>query len=53
MKIEEALLQEYIEKIGDEWVVLSHDRKKRLGSYKTKEDAIKRLRQIEYFKNKG
>lgn len=33
--------------------VLSEDGKKRLGSYKTYGEAVKRLQQIEYFKNKA
>jgi len=36
------------------WVVLSEDGKKKLGGpYKTREEAIRRLRQVEYFKSKG
>ena len=50
-----ALLEAYlIEKIvqrGSKWVIMSKDGSKQLGEYDTKEDALKRLRQIEYFKN--
>lgn len=35
------------------WVVYNHDYTKSLGHYDTKEEAEKRLRQIEYFKHKG
>jgi hypothetical protein len=38
-----------IRKIGTEWCVLSGDGTKRLGCYKTKQEAVKRLRQVEYF----
>lgn len=41
---------DYIEKINSEWCVFSKSGKK-LGCYKTKNGAVKRLRQIEYFKN--
>lgn len=41
----------YIRKVGNKWVVFSHDGKK-LGEYGSKKEAVKRLRQIEYFKNK-
>ena len=33
------------------WVIYSHDYKKKLGEYTSKEKATKRLRQIEYFKS--
>jgi len=33
------------------WVIYSHDYKKKLGTYDTKESATKRLREIEYFKS--
>ena len=33
------------------WVIKSEDGTKTLGTYATKEEADKRLRQIEYFKN--
>ena len=39
-----------IKKRGDSYVVLNHTGKKVLGAYATKEEAIKRLAQIEYFK---
>lgn len=35
------------------WIVYNHDYKKKLGTYDTKEEALKRLRQIEYFKHQG
>ncbi len=34
------------------WVVYSHDYSKKLGTYPTKEKALKRLRQIEFWKSK-
>lgn len=37
---------------GNKWVIYSHDGKK-LGEYSSKKEAVKRLRQIEYFKNKS
>jgi hypothetical protein len=35
------------------WVIYSHDYKKKLGTYDSKEAAEKRLKQIEYFKHQG
>lgn len=43
-------ITEHVEKRGDKWVVMNHDRTKELGEYDSKEAADKRLRQIEYFK---
>ena len=43
----------FVEKRGDKWVVLSHDRKKVLATEDTKEAADKRLGQIEYFKHQN
>ena len=40
-----------IVKEGSDYIVKSHDGKKTLGSYKTKEAAEKRLKQIEMFKH--
>lgn len=43
-----------IVKKKDGWHVLSEDRKKKLGGpYKTRKEALKRLRQVEFYKNKG
>lgn len=42
----------FVRQVGDEWEVLSH-KGKILGKYKTKAEANKRLRQIEFWKNKG
>lgn len=39
-------------KIGDKYVIKSEDGKKTLGTYATREEAEKRLQQIEYFKHK-
>jgi hypothetical protein len=39
-----------IVKQGSKYVVKSHDGKKNLGSYRTRDAAKKRLRQIEFFK---
>ena len=41
----------YIEKEGSEYTVKSEEGKN-LGSYKTKQEALDRLRAIEHFKNK-
>jgi len=40
-----------IRKEGDKYKVLSRDGKKQLGEYKTRAEALTRLRQIEYFKH--
>lgn len=42
-----------IVKVGDKFVIKSEDGSKTLGTYTTKEEAEKRLKQIEYFKHKG
>jgi len=42
-----------IRKQGKKYVVKSHDGSKVLGTYGSKSAAVKRLRQIEYFKHKG
>jgi len=40
----------YIRQVGNKWKVLSQ-KGKSLGTYDTKEEAVKRLRQVEYFKH--
>lgn len=40
-----------IRKVGTKYQVLSHDGKKVFGTYDTKEEAQKRLRQVEMFKH--
>jgi len=40
-----------IKKKGWKWVLFSKDGKKVLGEFKTKKDALKRERQVIYFKN--
>lgn len=40
-------------KVGDKFVIKSEDGSKTLGTYGTKEEAEKRLREIEYFKHRG
>lgn len=40
-----------VQRIGDEWCVLS-EKGKRLGCFKTRKEAQDRLREIEYFKHK-
>jgi hypothetical protein len=40
-----------IRKIGGKYVVLSEHTGRRFGSYKTKAEAQKRLRQVEFFKH--
>ena len=47
------LREDFIEKRGDEFVILSKDRTKVLGRFKTRAEAEKRLRQIEHFKVRG
>jgi hypothetical protein len=43
-----------IKKSGSGYTVYSHDGKKKLGGpYPSKEQALRRLRQVEYFKHKG
>lgn len=50
MHFTEAVIKEQ----NGSFYVYSHDGKKKLGGpYKTKKEAVKRLQQIEYFKNKG
>jgi hypothetical protein len=40
-----------IRRVGDKYVIYSEDGK-RLGEYDTKAEAVKRLQQIEYWKNR-
>lgn len=40
-----------IKKEGYKWVLYTKDRKKVLGTFKTKTEAVKRERQIQYFKH--
>mgnify|MGYP001588482632 CR=1 FL=1 len=40
-----------IKKIGSKYVVLSEKSKRRMGSYRTKKEAVKRLQQVEFFKH--
>lgn len=40
-----------IKKVGHWYVLFSKDGTKRLGTYKTKEEAEKRERQVQYFKH--
>jgi len=40
-----------IRKQGDKWVLYSKDGSKKLGVFKTKDAALKRERQISYFKH--
>ena len=42
-----------IKKQGYKWILFSKDKKKKLGTFKTKKEAIKRERQIQFFKHKG
>jgi len=46
-------LVEHIKEENGKWVIYSKDYSKKLGEYETKADAVKRLKQIEYFKHKG
>jgi hypothetical protein len=51
MKLDQ-LLCEYVEKRGNEWVVLNHTKKKVLGTHPTREKALAQLRAIEINKHK-
>ncbi len=42
-----------IRKEGDKYVIKSEDGTKTLGTFATKEEAEKRLREIEYFKHRS
>ena len=42
-----------IKKVKSQWILYTKDGKKILGKFKTKKDALKRERQIIYFKSKG
>lgn len=46
MKIREILC-EFVERRGNKWVVVTHDRSKILGTHDTKEGADRQLRAIE------
>jgi len=46
-------IQSHIRHEDGKWVIYSHDYKKKLGTYDSKEAATKRLREIEYFKHQG
>lgn len=39
-------------KKGNKWVLCSSDEKKKLGEFKTKKEALKKEKEIQYFKNK-
>ena len=40
-----------IRKEGEKWVLFTHDGKKKLGTFDSKKEAVKRLREVEYFKS--
>jgi len=42
----------HIVKEGDKWVLYSKDGKKKLGTFDSKEAALKHEAEVEYFKNK-
>jgi len=48
----ESKISEKIVKVGNKWQVQSH-KGRNLGTYDTKEEAVKRLRQVEFFKHKN
>ena len=50
-EVEEADLSEIIKQEGSKWVLYTSDGKKKLGEYGTKEEALKRERQIQFFKH--
>lgn len=41
-----------IKKVDGKWILYSANGKKKLGEFKTKKDALKRERQVIYFRNK-
>ena len=43
----------FIRKSGDEYFVYSQEGKKLSKGYKTREEALKRMREIEYFKHQN
>ena len=49
--VAESLTTHMLKKIGSKWVVFSETTGRKMGSYKTKKEAKKRLRQIEFFKH--
>ncbi|AAQ17831.1 hypothetical protein Aeh1ORF165c [Aeromonas phage Aeh1] len=53
MDFKSFMLLEYVEKRGDDWVVLNHAKTKVLGTHKTKEQAVDQLQAIEIAKHKG
>jgi hypothetical protein len=53
MKSFKEFVKEHIEKINGGYEVESEHGNKNLGKSPTKAGALKRLRQIEYFKHKG
>lgn len=51
---ETKLLLDHIVKEGDGYVIYNSDKTKKLSKkYPNKKEALKRLREIEYFKHKG
>ena len=50
-EVEEADLSEIVRQEGSKWVLYTSDGKKKLGEYGTKEEALKRERQIQFFKH--
>lgn len=42
-----------IKKSGYKWILYTKERRKKLGEFRTKKAALKRERQIIYFKNLG
>lgn len=50
-RLEEVEISETIKQEGSQWVLYSSDGSKKLGSFPSKEAAMKRERQIQYFKH--
>lgn len=46
-------MKKMVKREGDKFTVFSQDGSKRLGTYDTEAEAVKRLQQIEYFKHEG
>lgn len=53
MKSFKEYLKEHIIKVDGKWRLVSKKSGKNLGTYDSKEGAIQREREVEYFKHKG
>jgi hypothetical protein len=53
MKTLKQFVAEHIVKVGSQYRLVSKKSGKNLGTYPSKEGALKREREVEYFKHKG